>query len=98
MQDKINAKNIQCLLRLCFVKLLMRIVFKNIENIILILFENCSYSLNLVFYVFFITKKKKTGNQKCFPYSPCFLKQKTIFKQYLKACLFIVFEKKNCYV
>ena len=80
MQDKINAKNIQCLLRLCFVKLLMRIVFKNIENIILILFENCSYSLNLVFYVFFITKKKKNWEPKVFSLFSLFFETKNNFQ------------------
>ena len=43
----------------CFLKLLLRIVFENIEKIILVFFENCSCYLNLVFsvyFVFFITK------------------------------------------
>ena len=43
----------------CSLKLLLRIIFENIEKIILVLFENCSCYLNLVFSVcsvFFITK------------------------------------------
>ena len=43
----------------CFLKLLLRIVFENIEKIILVFFENCFCYLNLVFsvyFVFFITK------------------------------------------
>ena len=56
----------------------------------LVFFENCYYSLNLLFFVFpiiFITikrkgnhmffKSKRKRNQKCSPY---FLEQKTIFK------------------
>ena len=83
---KMNKKYSACLVH-CFVKPSSRIVFENIENMILVFFENCSYSLNLMFYVFFIIKK--TRNQKVFPYY--FLKQKTVFKPYLKTCLFIVF-------
>ena len=37
----------------------MIIVFENIENIISVFFENYSYYLNLVFYVFFMTKKRE---------------------------------------
>ena len=42
-----------------FLKLFLRIVFENIKNIFLMLFEKCSCYLNLVFYVFslFFTKK-----------------------------------------
>ena len=46
----------------CFFKLFLRTVFESIENIILMLSENCYCFLNLMFYVFsvfFITKKKK---------------------------------------
>ena len=32
---------------------LRRIFFENIENIILLFFKNCSYSLNLVLFIFF---------------------------------------------
>ena len=41
----------------CFLKLFLRAVFENTENIILMFFENCSYYLNLVFFIFFKTKK-----------------------------------------
>ena len=51
-------------LETCFLKLFLRTVFK---KTILVFFENCSCSLNLVFSVlsmFFRTKKKKkTRNQ-----------------------------------
>ena len=42
-----------------FKKLILRIVFKNTDNTILVLFENCSYFLNLVFYVFSMFFRKK---------------------------------------
>ena len=45
-----------------FLKLFLRLVFENIENIILMFLEDYSYSLNLVFFFlcfFFLIKKKK---------------------------------------
>ena len=46
----------------CFLKLFLKIVFKNIKNIILILSKNCSYYPDLIFFIFFIffRNKKKT--------------------------------------
>ena len=48
----------------CFCKLLLRTVFENIENIILVFSKNCSYCLNLVFFVFvfFSTKENWEPN------------------------------------
>ena len=43
-----------------FWKLFLITIFENTVNTILLLFENCSYSLNLVFFVFFFFLKKKT--------------------------------------
>ena len=40
-------------------KLFLRIIFKNIENIILMSFENISCSLILVYFVFSMLKKKE---------------------------------------
>ena len=40
-----------------FLKLFFRTVLENIENIILVFFKNYSYYLNLVFFVFYTTKK-----------------------------------------
>ena len=46
---------------------LLRIVFENAKNIILVLSKNCSYYLNLVFSMFsMFFRTKKTGNQTCF--------------------------------
>ena len=45
----------------CFLKLFLRTVFENTENLILVFNENCSCYLNLVFYMFYMlfkTKKK----------------------------------------
>ena len=44
----------------CFLKLFLRTVFENIKNTKILLFENFSYSLNLVFLCFlcFLEKKK----------------------------------------
>ena len=44
----------------CFLKLFLKIVFENIENIIFVFSKNYYYYLNLVFYVlsiFFENKK-----------------------------------------
>ena len=57
-----------------FLKVFSRIVFKNIKNIIFVLFENCY--LNLMFSMLSIFSKKKIENQNCFRY---FLEHKTIF-------------------
>ena len=46
----------------CFRKLLLRIVFENTENTILVFFENCSSYPNLVFSMFFRTKKNWEPN------------------------------------
>ena len=46
----------------CFFKLLLRTIFKNIKNTILVFFKNCYYYSNLVFstfFMFYITKKWK---------------------------------------
>ena len=72
-----------------FFKIVFENGFKNIE----VLFENCSYYLNLVFLCF-SEKKEKKGNQNvkcvfyckefvflCFPCS-CFSKQKIVFKNF----------------
>ena len=48
----------------CFLKLLLRTVFENIENIILMFFENCFCYLNLLFFsILFFSEKKN-----CFCY------------------------------
>ena len=58
-----------------FYKLLLKIVYKNIKNIILILFKNCYYYLDLVFfYVFLVFYIKKTKNQMSFLCFTCFSK------------------------
>ena len=48
------------------------------------LFKNCSYYLNLVFFfcVFYVLKKKKKLGAKrpCFPYYPFFLEPKAVIK------------------
>ena len=66
----------------CFQKLLLRTVFENTENTILVFSNNCY--IILVFFVFTVfSEEKKTGNQTCFSYflcSSCFLEQKTVFK------------------
>ena len=46
----------------CFLKLFLRIFFENIENAIFEFFENCSYSFDLVFSVFFIIVKNMEPN------------------------------------
>ena len=47
-----------------FFKIVIEISFKNIENIILVLFEFIYYSLNLMFSLFYLVfpKKKKSSN------------------------------------
>ena len=42
-----------------FFKLFLKTVFKNIVNLVLILSENRSYSLNLMFFIFFIFFRTK---------------------------------------
>ena len=68
-------------------------VIENTENTILMFSENCSCYLNIVFSVFYVFEnKKKTRNQTCslcFPCSPCFSEQKTIFKNYKQTYPFI---------
>ena len=45
----------------------LRTIFKNTKNTIVVVFsESSSYSLNLVFFVFFVTKNFLS--QTCFPY------------------------------
>ena len=41
----------------------MRIIFKNRDNIILVLFKNCSYYFNLIFSMFFVFSEKKIGTK-----------------------------------
>ena len=57
------------------------LVFENTENIILVFSKNCSCYPNLVFSVFFRTKKLEP-NLLCFSCSLCFLEQKTVFKHF----------------
>ena len=40
----------------CFLKLFFIVVFENIENTILVFFENYSCFMSFVFFGFFITK------------------------------------------
>ena len=63
-----------------FKKLILRIVFKNTDNTILVLFENCSYFLNLVFYVFSMFFRKKKGIKSCYLCFRRFLEKKNVFK------------------
>ena len=43
-------------------KAVLENIFENTENIIFVFFENCSYSFDLVFFVFFIIVKKMEPN------------------------------------
>ena len=45
-----------------FLKLFLRIFFENMENVISVFFEKCSYSLDLVYCVSFIIVKNKEQN------------------------------------
>ena len=56
-----------------FLKLFLKIILKKKNNPILILYENYSCYVNLVFVVFLVSlkTKKKIGNQICFMYFPC---------------------------
>ena len=65
--------------------MLLKTIFKNTNNIILVFYENCFYSLNLIFIVYIIFfRTEKIGNKhihcKCFTYSPYFSDQETVFK------------------
>ena len=44
-----------------FLKLLLKIVFENIKNIVFVLFKNCFCFLNLVFLVFLMFFRLKKG-------------------------------------
>ena len=52
----------------------MRIIFENIENTIFVFLKICFCFLNIVFFVFFITKENWELNMFSlfFPYSPHF--------------------------
>ena len=46
----------------CFLKLFLKIVFKNIENTILVFYENRYYFFNLVFFcIIYVFQHKKKG-------------------------------------
>ena len=56
-----------------FLKTVLRTIFENIENTILVFSKNCSCSLNLVFSMFsMFFRTKKIGNRKRSPCFPCF--------------------------
>ena len=48
-----------------FLKLFLRTIFENTKNTIIVSSENFSYSLDLLFSVFFLTVKKKEPNMFC---------------------------------
>ena len=71
-------------LKACYWKLFLRTVFENTDNTIMMLFENCSYSLNILFYVFFMFFQKKEPNVfSMFSLFSLFLRTKTSFKKLL---------------
>ena len=59
-----------------FLKTILKTYFENNESIILILSENYSSYMNLIFFVFIITKKKAMNKTcfMCFHYFSYFLK------------------------
>ena len=84
----------------CFLKLLLRTIFENTENTILVFSKNCYCSLNLVFSTFFTTEKQ-LGTKRVHPVFLVLLvfENKKQFskigtKEALRACLVLVFE--NC--
>ena len=75
-----------------FEKLLLRTVFENTKNTILIFSENCSYSSNLVFYVFSL----KTLFWKTIKKSNLLLIKEAAINSYLFFLTFIHFVLRRC--
>ena len=64
-----------------FLHMFLKTVYENPKNIILVFYKTCSYSLNLIFFMFSNQKKKKKPTVFSYFLSfPWFLKQKTVFK------------------
>ena len=82
---------IKDLFGLCFLKSFLKIVFEIRDNTILVFSEDCSYFLNLIFFLLsvFLKNKKNDGKSNVsfvFSLFSCYLEQKPLLKNCKQTC------------